>query len=121
MEKKRGDEYVEKLGLKNGHNAVQTIAAPFIEVSGDEEIVNFALGNATKYTKHYGKKYRIMVFVLKRDDTGYVIFNDEGGFNVGGPVVLSELQDFAALNLDLADYILFAEIGNNLYTVVTID
>lgn len=121
MSEKRGTEYIKKLGLENGHNAVQTIASPFVEVSGDEEIINFALRNATAYTKQYGKKFRLMVFVLKRDDTGYMLFNDNGGFNVAGPVSADDMKEFAQLNIDAADFILFAEIGTNLYTVVTVD
>lgn len=121
MSEKRGTEYLVKLGLTDGHNAVKTIASPFLEVSGDEEIVNIALRNASAYVKQYGKKYRLMVFVLKRDDTGYMLFNDNGGFNVAGPVVAEDMREFAELNKEAADFILFAEIGENLYTVVTID
>lgn len=121
MSEKRGMEYLQKLGLESGHNAVKTIASSFMEVSGDEEIVNVALRNAAAYTRQYGKKYRLMVFILKRDDTGYMMFNDDGGFHIAGPVQAAEMKEFAQLNLELADFILFAEIGNNLYTVVTID
>ena len=121
MSAKRGSEYIEKLGLENGHNAVQTITSPFLEVSGDEEIVNIALRNAARYTKQYGKKYRLMVYVLKRDDSGYLMFNDNGGYQVAGPLPLSEMREFATTNIDAADYILFAEIGTNLYTVVTLE
>lgn len=121
MSEKRGAEYIARLGLENGHNAVKTIASPFIEVSGDEEIVNIVLRNASMYTKQYGKKYRLMGLILKRNDTGYLIFNDDGGFNVAGPVEVEDMKEFVSLNIDAADYMLFAEIGNNLYTVVTID
>lgn len=121
MAQHRGNEYLVKLGLEDGHNAVKTIASPFVEVSGDEEIVNFALRNAAAYTKQYGKKYRLMVFVLKKGDTGYMLFNDDGGFNVAGPVSVADMKEFAKINKEAADFMLFAEIGNNLYTVVTID
>lgn len=121
MSEHRGDEYLQRLGLEKGHNAVQTIASPFMEVSGDEEIVNVALRNAAAYVKQYGKKYRLMVFVLKRDDTGYMMFNDDGGFQVAGPVAADLMKEFATENIDAADFVLFAEIGNNLYTVVTIE
>ena len=121
MAEQRGQVYLKKLGLEDGHNAVKTIAAPFFEVSGDEEIVNTALRNAALYTRQYGKKYRIMVYVLKRDDTGYIMFNDNGGFQVAGPIGLADMQEFAAENKELADFMLFAEIGTNLYTVVTIE
>lgn len=121
MSEKRGSEYIKKLGLEDGHNAVKTIASPFIEVSGDEEIVNMALRNAVTYTKQYGKNFRLIVFVLKRDDSGYMLFNDNGGFNVAGPVPVADMREFAQLNKELADYLLFAEIGDNLYTVVTND
>lgn len=121
MSEKRGTEYIRKLGLEDGHNAVKTIATPFFEVSGDEEIVNIALRNASAYTKQYGKNFRLIVFVLKRDDTGYMLFNDNGGFNVAGLVELDAMKEFAELNKELADYMVFAEIGDNLYTIVTID
>ena len=55
MSNKRGTEYIKKLGLENGHNAVKTIASPFFEVSGDEEIINIALRNSAVYTKQFGK------------------------------------------------------------------
>lgn len=121
MAEHRGAEYIQKLGLEHGHNAVKTIAAPFMEVSGDEEIVNVALRNAAAYVKQYGKQYRLMVFILKRDDTGYMMFNDNGGFQVAGPVEVAMMKEFATENIDAADFVLFAEIGNNLYTVVTIE
>lgn len=121
MAEHRGDEYIQKLGLEKGHNAVKTIASPFIEVSGDEEIVNVALRNAAAYVKQYGKQYRLMVFILKRNDTGYMMFNDNGGFQVAGPIEADMMKEFATENIDAADFVLFAEIGNNLYTVVTIE
>lgn len=121
MSEKRGTEYIKKLGLENGHNAVKTIASPFIEVRDDEEIVNIVLRNAALYTKQYGKKFRLMAFILKRDDNGYMLFNDNGGFNVAGPIGVEEMREFVTLNIEAADYMLFAEIGENLYTVVTID
>ena len=95
MAEHRGDEYIQKLGLEKGHNAVKTIASPFIEVSGDEEIVNVALRNAAAYVKQYGKQYRLMVFILKRNDTGYMMFNDNGGFQVAGPVEADMMKEFA--------------------------
>ena len=57
MAEHRGDEYIQKLGLEKGHNAVKTIASPFIEVSGDEEIVNVALRNAAAYVKEKNKDW----------------------------------------------------------------
>lgn len=119
MATQRGMEFIKKLGLEQGHNAVQTIASPFIEVSGDEEIINTALRNASLYVKQFGKKFRLMVFVLKRNDTGYMLFNDDGGFKVAGPVDVTVMHDFAKENIELADFLLFAEVGDNLYTVVT--
>ena len=71
--------------------------------------------------KQYGKQYRLMVFILKRNDTGYMMFNDNGGFQVAGPVEADMMKEFATENIDAADFVLFAEIGNNLYTVVTIE
>jgi len=121
MSVKRGTEYITKLGLENGHNAVKTIAAPAFEVENDEQIVNMALRQGALYVKQYGKKYRVMIFVLKRDNTGYIIFNDNNGFQVGGPFVANTMKEFAMENIELADYMLFAEIGKNLYTVVTVD
>lgn len=121
MLNKRGAEYLKKIGLENGHNAVKTIASPFFEVSGDEEIINIALRNSAVYTKQYGKKYRLMTFILKRDDSGYILFNDNGGYNVAGPIAVNDIKEFAKINIDAADFMLFAEIGDNLYTVVTID
>ena len=121
MSDKRGTEYIKKLGLENGHNAVKTIASPFFEVSGDEEIINIALRNSAVYTKQFGKEYRLMTFILKKNDVGYILFNDNGGFNVAGPIQVEDMKEFATINIDAADFILFAEIGDNLYTVVTID
>ena len=117
MSSKRGAEYLKKIGLENGHNAVKTIASPFFEVSGDEEILNIALRNSAVYTK----QYRLMTFILKRDDSGYILFNDNGGYNVAGPIAVNDIKEFAKINIDAAAFMLFAEIGDNLYTVVTID
>ena len=99
MSSKRGAEYLKKIGLENGHNAVKTIASPFFEVSGDEEIINIALRNSAVYTKQYGKKYRLMTFILKRDDSGYILFNDNGGYNVAGPTTISLLLDTGSKTL----------------------
>ena len=41
--------------------------------------------------------------MLKRDDTGYMLFNDNGGFNVAGLVELDAMKEFAELNKELAD------------------
>ena len=60
-----------------------------------------------------------MLFILKRNDSGYMMFNDNGGFQVAGPVSADQMKEFAQTNIELADFVLFAEIGNNLYTVVT--
>lgn len=113
----RGYEYLEKLGLIEMTNAVKQ-AVSLLEVSGDEEIINKALYSGHQYISLYGKRYRLMIFILKRDDTGYFLFNDNEGFSVAGPVTVDQMREFATLNKDAAEYILFAEVGNNLYTIV---
>ncbi|MGN0427543.1 MAG: hypothetical protein ACI4F0_07055 [Agathobacter sp.] len=117
MAEKRGQEYIEKLGLEEMTNAVKQ-AVSLMEVSGDEEIINKALYCGHQYISLYGKRYRLILFILKKDDTGYFLFNDNGGFSVAGPVTLEQMKEFASLNKDAAEYVLFAEVGNNLYTIV---
>lgn len=117
MAEKRGQEYIEKLGLEEMTNAVKQ-AVSLMEVSGDEEIINKALYCGHQYISLYGKRYRLILFILKKDDTGYFLFNDNGGFSVAGPVTLDQMKEFASLNKDAAEYVLFAEVGNNLYTIV---
>lgn len=119
MSEIRGFEYIEKMGLQKGHNAAKMSKAPFIEMGGDEDVINFALKNGAAYVKQYGKAFRIILYILKRDNTGYIIFNDDGGFSVAGLLELADMKDFAKENIDLADYILIAEVGNNLYTVIS--
>lgn len=118
MEENRGHEYIEKLGIEEMTNAVKQ-AVSLMEVSGDEEIINKALYSGHQYITLYGKSYRLIIFILKRDDTGYFLFNDNGGFSVAGPVSLNQMKEFASINKDAAEYILFAEVGNNLYTIVS--
>lgn len=117
MSDKKGMEYIEKLGIKEMKNAVKS-AVSLMEVSGDEEMINKALYSGHQYISLYGKRYRLIIFILKRDDTGYFLFNDNEGFHVAGVVTLEQMKEFASLNMDAAEYILFAEVGNNLYTIV---
>lgn len=117
MAENRGQEYIDKLGIQEMKNAVKS-AVSLMETSGDEEIINKALYSGHQYITLYGKRYRLIIFILKRDDTGYFLFNDNEGFHVAGLVTLEQMKEFASLNKDAAEYILFAEVGNNLYTIV---
>lgn len=124
MKQADAKKYIKKLGLEKSHNGIKRAdGAESLTYESEEKLlvaaVNMVNNFAQKYIKQYGKDYRVTMYILKKDGTTHLCYNDAQGINLAPNASLEYAQGYAKKFSKMEDYILMVETEENCFSLVT--
>lgn len=124
MKQADAKNYIEKLGLEKAHNGIKrAVGKEPITFESEEKLLMAAFGMVNnfsqKYIKKYGEDYRVTMYILKKDGTTHLCYNDAQGINLAPNTTLEYAQGYAKKFSKMEDYILLVETEENCFSLVT--
>lgn len=120
MKQADAKKYIKKLGLEKAHNGIkQTNENEPMLFECEAKLMLFALQTVTKYAQRYGNRFKVTMYILKKDGTAYLCYNDEIGINMTQNISLEYAQEHVKLCSPEEEYLLMVETDENLFSFVT--
>jgi len=120
MKQADAKQYLEKLGLEKAHNGIKrAVGAETMTIESEEKLLMVAFELVNDFIKNYGKDYRVTLYVLKKDGTTHLCYNDAQGINLAPNSSLEYAQGYAKKFSQTENYILVVETDENCFSLVT--